>query len=51
MQNGGYLLSAFAAVWLVLFGYVLYLLMKQKNLQREIDLLKDTLKQKKGSDK
>ena len=51
MQNGGYLLAAFAAVWVVLFSYVLSLLSKQKKLQQEIDLLKESLKGKKGSSK
>jgi len=41
MQNAGYLLAAFSAAWLVLFGYVLFLLNKQKRLQQEIDSLKE----------
>lgn len=49
MENGGYLLGAFSVVWAVLFGYVLYLLSKQKKLQKEIDSLKETLKVGKGS--
>jgi len=47
MQNAGFLISAFGIVWVVLFGYVLYLLNKQKNLNKEIDLLKEALKAKK----
>jgi CcmD family protein len=50
MQNAGYLFSAFTAVWVILFGYVLYLLNKQKKLQEEINSLKDHLKGNKGSD-
>ncbi len=49
MQNAGYLFAAFTVVWAVLFGYVLYLLNKQKKLQDEINLLRETLKAKKGS--
>ena len=48
MQNAGYLFAAFAAVWVVLFGYVLFLLNKQKKLQQEINSLKDAMKEKKG---
>lgn len=47
MENGGYLLAAFAIVWAVTFGYVLLLLRKQKELQRAIDSLRETLKEKK----
>ena len=49
MENAGYLFAAFSAVWAVLFGYVLYLLNKQKGLQQEINSLKESLKEKKGS--
>ena len=49
MQNAGYLFAAFTAVWVVLFGYVLYLLNKQKKLEQEIDSLKGALKDKRGS--
>ena len=49
MQNAGYLFAAFTVVWAVLFGYVLYLLNKQKSLQQEINSLKEALKEKKGS--
>ena len=49
MENAGYLLAAFTAVWAVLFIYLLYLLNKQKKLRQEIDSLKEVLKEKKGS--
>ena len=48
MQNAGYLLAAFSAAWLVLFGYVLFLLNKQKRLQQEVDSLKEA-RGKKGN--
>ncbi len=41
MENLGYLFAAFAVVWVVLFGYVLTLIQRQKKLRREIDLLKE----------
>lgn len=43
MENAGYLFAAFTIIWGVLFGYVLVLLQKQRQLRREIDLLKETL--------
>ncbi len=46
MENLGYLLAAFAIVWAVIFGYVLSLLQKQRQLRRALDLLKETLTEK-----
>ncbi len=46
MENLSYLLAAFAIVWAVVFGYVLSLLQKQRQLRRELDLLKETLTEK-----
>lgn len=46
MENLSYLLTAFAIVWAVIFGYVLSLLQKQRQLRRELDLLKETLTEK-----
>ncbi|MEE8413017.1 MAG: CcmD family protein [Dehalococcoidales bacterium] len=45
MENGGFIFSAFGIVWAVVFGYVLILLSKQRQLKREIDSLKETLKE------
>ncbi|MBI4295665.1 MAG: CcmD family protein [Chloroflexi bacterium] len=42
----GYLFAAFAAVWVLFFGYLLVLLNRQRKLRREIDLLKEALKEK-----
>jgi len=39
MENGGYLLAAFAVVWAVVFGYVLLLFNRQQRLQKQIDQL------------
>lgn len=41
--NFPYLFAAFAVVWVVLFGYVLVLVTRQKKLQREIDALKEEM--------
>jgi len=44
MENGGYLFAAYAAIWLLLFGFVLTLVRRQTHIKREIDAIK--LKQK-----
>lgn len=46
MENADYLLAAYTIVWLVLFGYVLLLLRQQGRLRREIDSLKEAIKEK-----
>ena len=48
MENAGYLFAAFAIVWVVVFGYVLLLLNRQKKLRREIDSLKEAFRGKGG---
>ena len=44
MENSGYLLGAFAVIWSFIFAYILYLSNIQRRLRREIDSLKDALK-------
>jgi len=46
MENAGYLLAAFIVAWAFVFGYILLLLHRQRQLQREINSLKETLKEK-----
>lgn len=46
MENAGYLLAAFIAVWAVVFGYVLVLFRRQSRLQRDIERLKEALREK-----
>ncbi len=46
MENAGYLFSAFAVIWTLVFGYLLLLLNRQKKLRREIESLKQTLKER-----
>ena len=41
MENLGYLFAGYAVVWLLLFGYMFSIAKRQKQLEREIELLKD----------
>jgi len=43
MENMGYLFGAYSVIWAVVFGYVFYLYLKQRKLQREIDWLKELI--------
>ncbi|MFC1914072.1 CcmD family protein [Chloroflexota bacterium] len=42
MENMGYLLAAFAVIWAVVFGYVIFMQRKQRWLQRQIDLIQQS---------
>ncbi|MCK4273785.1 MAG: CcmD family protein [Dehalococcoidales bacterium] len=42
MENLGYLLAAYTVIWAVVFGYILYVQRKQRRLQRQIDMLKES---------
>lgn len=44
MDNLGYLFAAFAVIWVGLFAYIFFLAQKQRQLRRDIDWLKETLK-------
>lgn len=46
MENGGYLLAAYAVVWAGVFGLILALLNRQKKLRQEIKSLNETYKGK-----
>ena len=46
MENAGYVYAAFAVIWAVVFGFVLSLVSRQRRLRREIDSLRETLKEK-----
>ena len=41
MENLGYLFAAFSIVWAAIFGYIFSLSRKQRQLRREINLLKE----------
>ena len=43
MENTGYLLAAYTVIWAVVFGYVLMMQRKQRQLQRQITLLRESL--------
>jgi CcmD family protein len=47
MENAGYLLAAFIIIWAVVFTYVLYMQRKQKKLQRQIELLQESVEKSK----
>jgi CcmD family protein len=42
-----YLFTAYAVVWILLFGYVMSISSKQKKLDREVETLKKLIEQKK----
>ena len=44
MENAGSLFAAFSIVWLLLFGFVLLLFNRQRQLRREINTLRESLK-------
>ena len=48
MDNMGYLFAAYTIIWAAVFGYVLSLYQRQRKLQREIDLLKESRDKKKS---
>jgi len=43
MENLGYLFTAYTIIWAVVFGYVLFMQRKQRRLQRQIDLLRESV--------
>ena len=46
MENANFLYAAFGVAWAGVFVYVLMLLNKQKNLRREIESLRNIMKEK-----
>ena len=49
MDNMGYLAAAYSVIWLAISIYVFMLYRRQRQLQREIDSLKEKVR-KKGAD-
>jgi CcmD family protein len=45
MENAGYIFTAFAAVWLAVFVYLIVLSSRQRRLRQEIESLKGPLKE------
>jgi CcmD family protein len=50
MENLAYLFAAYTIIWIVVFGYVLFMQRKQKKLQQQIDLLQESLDRRKTID-
>ena len=50
MENAGYLLAAFIVIWAVVFGYVGFMMRKQRKLQRQLDQLRETVDKSKTGD-
>jgi len=44
MENYGYFLGAYIVVWVVVFAYVLSISVRQRNLRREIESLREELR-------
>ena len=44
-DNLWYLFAAYSIIWLVVFGYVLMLIRRENAIRRDIDILKEKLKQ------
>jgi len=47
MENAGYLFAAFGIIWAAIFIYILVLWKRQRSMQTDIALLKETLRRKK----
>ncbi len=45
MENAGFFFAAYTIIWALVFGYLLVLYNRQQRIQREIDSLKETLKE------
>lgn len=53
MDNFWYLFAAYTIIWAVLFGYILILLSRQRQLQRDVESLRRELEsqRKQGAQK
>jgi len=43
VENTGYLIAAYTIIWVVILGYIFYLLHKQRKLRQQMDSLKDSI--------
>jgi CcmD family protein len=43
MDNMVYLFVVYVIIWAVVFGYIFYLVRKQRKLRRDLDLLKESI--------
>ncbi len=46
MENSGYFFATFAIIWAALFAYVFILVGRQRRLKREVESLKEVIKDK-----
>jgi CcmD family protein len=49
MENLSYLLAAYTIIWAAVFGYVLFIFIKQRQLRRDFDRLRETIGETKSS--
>ena len=49
MQDTGYILAAYTVIWVVLLGFVLAMVNRQAKLRREMERLKELVKDKESS--
>ncbi len=43
MENLGYLFAAYTVIWAIVFGYILFMQRNQRRLQRQINLLQESI--------
>ena len=46
MENAGFLFAAFSIIWASFFVYIFVLWQRQRQIRREIDALKEALKER-----
>ncbi len=46
MENAGFLFAAFSIIWASFFVYVFVLWQRQRQIRREIDALKEAMKER-----
>jgi CcmD family protein len=49
MQDAGYIFAAYTIIWVVLLGFVVAMVNRQTKLRREIERLKELVKDKENS--
>lgn len=49
MQDAGYIFAAYTIIWVVLLGFVVAMMNRQTKLRREIERVKELVKDKESS--
>jgi len=49
MQDAGYIFAAYTIIWIVLLGFVLAMINRQNKVRREIERLREMVKDKESS--